>query len=247
MSSRSLAGTESGESPRAGSAPVHVPTYADAGGLAASRARASRLCWPWSWPPPSSTAILNLYVDVQAKLREQFRDYGANIVVVGNDGAALPADTLRTVETTLAGRGLAVPFAYAVARTAEGQSVVVSGTDFRQARTLDQWWSVDRLAQRARGSARGGARAGGSGSPGKAFCAKLWGTYQTVRIRSGRLIPGRLKTAEFISPSATLRPGPGSSLLRLRSRPRDRRSKWMGLSRSWRRLYPAPRCGRYGR
>jgi putative ABC transport system permease protein len=90
----------------------------------------------------ASTAILNLYVDVQAKLREQFRDYGANIVVVGNEGAALPADAWRTVEATLAGRGLAVPFAYAVARTAEGRSVVVSGTDFRQARILDQWWSV---------------------------------------------------------------------------------------------------------
>jgi len=90
----------------------------------------------------ASTAILNLYVDVQAKLREQFRDYGANIVVVGNDGAVLPAEALRTVETTLGGRGLAVPFAYAVARTAGGQSVVVSGTDFQQARTLDKWWSV---------------------------------------------------------------------------------------------------------
>ena len=90
----------------------------------------------------ASTAVLNLYVDVQAKLREQFRDYGANIVVVGNDGAALPADALQTVETTLGGRGLAVPFAYAVARTAGGQSVVVSGTDFQQARILDKWWSV---------------------------------------------------------------------------------------------------------
>ena len=90
----------------------------------------------------ASTAILNLYVDVQAKLREQFRAYGANIVVVGNDGAVLPAGALRTVETTLGGRGLAVPFAYAVARTTGGQSVVVSGTDFRQARILDKWWSV---------------------------------------------------------------------------------------------------------
>jgi putative ABC transport system permease protein len=90
----------------------------------------------------ASTAILNLYVDVQAKLREQFRAYGANLVVIGNDGAVLPADALRTIETTLGGRGLAVPFAYAVARTPAGQSVVVSGTDFRQARTLDKWWSV---------------------------------------------------------------------------------------------------------
>ena len=33
----------------------------------------------------ASTAILNLYVDVQAKLRQQFRDYGANIVVVAGE------------------------------------------------------------------------------------------------------------------------------------------------------------------
>lgn len=90
----------------------------------------------------ASTAILNLYVDVQAKLRQQFRDYGANIVVVGKDGAALPPDTMIKVQAALNGRGLAVPFAYVVARTARGQSVVVAGTDFEPARKLDKWWSV---------------------------------------------------------------------------------------------------------
>ncbi|MFY9682269.1 MAG: hypothetical protein WAK70_10575, partial [Candidatus Sulfotelmatobacter sp.] len=38
-----------------------------------------------------TTAMLNLYVDVQAKLRREFRNYGANIVLVAKDGASLPA------------------------------------------------------------------------------------------------------------------------------------------------------------
>jgi putative ABC transport system permease protein len=89
-----------------------------------------------------ATAMLNLYVDVQAKLRKEFRNYGANIVVVGKDGQALPADALDKVDSALAGHGLAVPFAYVVARTSDGQSVVVSGTSFDQVRKLNSWWSV---------------------------------------------------------------------------------------------------------
>lgn len=89
-----------------------------------------------------ATAMLNLYVDVQAKLRKEFRSYGANIVVVGRDGQALPPGTLQQAESVLAGRGMAVPFAYVVARTPSGQSVVVSGTDFDQVKKLDRWWAV---------------------------------------------------------------------------------------------------------
>jgi putative ABC transport system permease protein len=90
----------------------------------------------------AATAVLNLYVDVQAKLRKEFRNYGANIVVVAKDGQVLPADALQEAESALAGRGIAVPFAYVVARTSEGQSVVVSGIDFAEVRKLDSWWSV---------------------------------------------------------------------------------------------------------
>src|SRR6202165_6002301 len=89
-----------------------------------------------------ATAMLNLYVDVQAKLRKEFRNYGANIVVVAKDGQALPADALDKVNTVLAGHGLAVPFAYVVSRTSNGQSVVVAGTNLDQVRKLDSWWSV---------------------------------------------------------------------------------------------------------
>jgi putative ABC transport system permease protein len=86
--------------------------------------------------------MLNLYVDVQAKLRKEFRNYGANVVVIAPEGKTLPSDTLATVNQIISGHGLAVPFAYLVARTADGQSVVVAGTDFDQVRNLDRWWSV---------------------------------------------------------------------------------------------------------
>lgn len=89
-----------------------------------------------------ATAMLNLYVDVQSKLRREFRNYGANIIVAGKDGASLPPSTLSQVESTLAGRGIAAPFAFVVARTANGQSIVVAGTDFDRVRQLDRWWSV---------------------------------------------------------------------------------------------------------
>src|SRR5579864_376198 len=111
-----------------------------------------------------ATAMLNLYVDVQAKLRKEFRHYGANLVVVAKDGQALPANALDTINSTLAGHGLAVPFAYAVARTSDGQSVVVSGTDLNQVRKLDSWWSVTAWPNRAQ-DALVGTRAAAVVSP----------------------------------------------------------------------------------
>jgi putative ABC transport system permease protein len=89
-----------------------------------------------------ATAMMNLYVDVQAKLRSEFRNYGANVVVVAKEGESLPADALAVVESTLGPKTLAVPFSYAVARTKDGQSVVVVGTDFARARQLNHWWNV---------------------------------------------------------------------------------------------------------
>jgi putative ABC transport system permease protein len=89
-----------------------------------------------------STAMLNLYVDVQAKLQREFRNYGANIILVGKDGASLPANTLTQVESVLGGRGVVAPFGLVVARTSDGRPVVVAGTDFERVRQLDRWWSV---------------------------------------------------------------------------------------------------------
>jgi len=89
-----------------------------------------------------TTAMLNLNADVQAKLHTEFRNYGANVVVLAKEGQSLPADALQKIESILGGNGLAVPFAYVVARTSDGQAVVVSGTDLEQVRKLNRWWSV---------------------------------------------------------------------------------------------------------
>ena len=89
-----------------------------------------------------ATAMLNLYVDVQAKLRGEFRNYGANIILVGKDGTSLPADAVAGAESVVAGRGVVAPFALVVARTGDGQPIVVAGADFERVRQLDRWWSV---------------------------------------------------------------------------------------------------------
>src|SRR5512140_80768 len=90
-----------------------------------------------------ATAMMTLYVDVQAKLRKEFRSYGANIVVVAPEGKPLPPDALASVERVLGGKGIAVPFAYAVARTKDGAPIVVAGTDFERVRKLNSWWQVN--------------------------------------------------------------------------------------------------------
>jgi putative ABC transport system permease protein len=89
-----------------------------------------------------ATAMLTLYVDVEAKLRREFRNYGANIVLVGNNGNSLAADALSQVDSVVAGRGIAAPFALVVARTSAGQPIVVVGADFERVKQLDRWWSV---------------------------------------------------------------------------------------------------------
>src|SRR5260370_22328466 len=89
-----------------------------------------------------ATAMLNLYQDVQAKLRREFRNYGANIMVVGREGASLPASALTQVESVLHGRGLASPFGLIVGRKHDGQPLVGAGVDFDRVRQLDRWWSV---------------------------------------------------------------------------------------------------------
>ncbi len=89
-----------------------------------------------------ATAMLNLYVDVQAKLRTEFRNYGANIVLLGRNGASLPQDALARVDSIVAGHGIAAPFAMVVARSSDGQPIVVAGTDFDRVKQLDRWWKV---------------------------------------------------------------------------------------------------------
>ena len=93
-----------------------------------------------------ATALLNLYGDAQAKLREEFRSYGANVIVVARNGVALPADALSRIDSEIAPADVAAPFGYAVARTSpdldRGTPVVIAGTDLQRVRKLNSWWSV---------------------------------------------------------------------------------------------------------
>jgi putative ABC transport system permease protein len=89
-----------------------------------------------------TTALLNLYVDTQTKLEHEFRNYGANIVLVGKNSGSLPTGTLSQVDSVLSGRGIAAPFGMIVALTGDGQPIVVAGTDFNRVQRLDKWWSV---------------------------------------------------------------------------------------------------------
>ena len=136
-----------------------------------------------------ATAMLNLYVDVQAKLRREFRKYGANVVVVARDGQSLPDDTLASVRSVLGEGGIAVPFAYAVARTSDGRSVVVAGTDFAQAQKLNgSWWSVTAWPKASHDALVGAHAASVLGASGKPFDLSFQG-------RSLRLNPiGTLQT-----------------------------------------------------
>jgi putative ABC transport system permease protein len=104
-----------------------------------------------------ATAMMNLYIDVQAKLRTEFRNYGANVVVVAKENQSLPANAISKIESTLGSKTLAVPFSYALARTQDGRSVVVVGTDFTRTRQLNHWWNVSRWPKQAQAAISGQA------------------------------------------------------------------------------------------
>lgn len=106
----------------------------------------------------AATAMLDLFVDVQSKLRKEFRGFGANIVVEAGKGGSFTADDLSRINAAVNARGLAVPFGYTVAHTVQGEPVVVAGTDLQLAQKLNPWWQVSSWPQ-ARGQALVGVRA----------------------------------------------------------------------------------------
>ena len=106
----------------------------------------------------AATAMLNLYVDVQAKLRKEFRNFGANIVVQAKSQQGFTPEELQALKAAVGDHGLAVRFSYVVARDEREQAVVAVGTDFNLARKLNPWWSVSAWPA-ANGQALVGVRA----------------------------------------------------------------------------------------
>ena len=154
-----------------------------------------------------ATAMLNLYVDVQAKLRSEFRKYGANVVVVARDGQILPDDALHVGPLGPGCGGIAVPFAYAVARTSDGRSVVVAGTDFEQVRKLNALVVGYRLAGGGPRCAGGRACASVVGAQG----SRSTSAFRDAPFDSTRpacCTPAPPKTVGFMFPLTTLRVDP---------------------------------------
>jgi len=105
-----------------------------------------------------ATALLTLYVSLDRKLHHQFRAFGANIVITSQqpDSSSLPPHALATARRVVGEEGRVVPFAYAVAQTQSGESVVVAGTDLKAARAMNSWWQVNHWPEQ-QGSPSGNA------------------------------------------------------------------------------------------
>src|SRR5213594_3718258 len=58
----------------------------------------------------TATAMLTLYVDVQAQLRKEFRNYGANVVIATKDGQSLPVEILGKCKLCCIERAWLSPF-----------------------------------------------------------------------------------------------------------------------------------------
>lgn len=88
------------------------------------------------------TATLSLYSGLEDKLNREFRSYGANVTLAAAIGQSLPENAIAKVQNALPPASLVVPFAFAIAHTANGDAVVVAGTDMQQVQRLNRWWLV---------------------------------------------------------------------------------------------------------
>lgn len=89
-----------------------------------------------------ATALLALYVDIDAKISREFRGFGASLVAVAKDGQSFDSAAVRIAQEKIGDRGTILPVAYVVAKTQSGKPIVVVGTDIAKAKQLNSYWSV---------------------------------------------------------------------------------------------------------
>jgi putative ABC transport system permease protein len=89
-----------------------------------------------------ATALLTLYADLDNKLHKEFRSFGANVVVTGQN---FPGDVEETAQKAAGPDAIVSPSAYAVATTDRGTPVVVVAVDFPTIQKLNPWWQVTSL------------------------------------------------------------------------------------------------------
>jgi len=93
------------------------------------------------------SALLNVNLDAERKLTQEFRTLGANVIVAppaaGGDAALLDSGVVDRIEglhiAEIAG---AAPYLY-VAANSGSQPVILAGTWFDQVATMNSWWKVE--------------------------------------------------------------------------------------------------------
>ena len=93
------------------------------------------------------SALLNVNLDAERKLTQEFRTLGANVVVApsagGNDAPLADAAILdRIAALRLPGIVAAAPYLY-VAANSGSQPVILAGTWFDQVAKMNSWWKLE--------------------------------------------------------------------------------------------------------
>ena len=115
--------------------------------LGASRGRLALALVALSSGAAVSSALLNVNLDAERKLTQEFRTLGANIVIAppsGGSDAALADSSVMDSIAGLRARQIiaAAPFLY-VAANSGTQPVILAGTWFDQVAKMNSWWKID--------------------------------------------------------------------------------------------------------
>lgn len=88
--------------------------------------------------------LVTVYVDVPRQMEREFRSYGANLVVLPADGAALNPSVLANVAGFLPADDVigVAPYRYDTVKINE-QPVMAAGTDLTSARAVSPYWYVN--------------------------------------------------------------------------------------------------------
>ena len=195
-----------------------------------------------------ATAMLNLYVDVQAKLRREFRNYGANIILVGKDGASLPAGCSRAggIGARRARRGRSFCVGRGANQRWASRSLLL-GTDFDRVRQLDRWWSVSNWPSAAAAGAGRRARDSCGLAEEPALRPQLSGTHHSPHARWNGA-DWRCRRQPRLSFARGLRfVDRSSAFYRSKSRPPVRRKRSPRSCSNWSRRFRQRTCARCGK
>jgi putative ABC transport system permease protein len=115
--------------------------------LGASRGRLALALVALSSGAAVSSALLNVNLDAERKLTQEFRTLGANVVVAppseGSDAALADAGVMDRISGLHAPQIVAAaPYVYVAANSGK-QPVILAGTWFDQVAKMNSWWKVE--------------------------------------------------------------------------------------------------------